>query len=567
MLAFDPMLAAQGGGYISTPKVVTVLVVLALWARLLTWADKDAPAAHLPRTLFNLANLGGMVVAFALFFYVPTFILGFLVLAILLGAEAGVYLAVRNKHVGLRDLQKQFRSFLEGFKSKKDSGAAAAGQVTIMGKDGKPLPVPESDSPDRAAYEAVQKALTDPIRKSAQRIDIAPDGDGMTIKYMVDNVSHVGGSIDRAAGTAAIAYMKWAGGMNIEDRRKPQTAVMKVVLDKQRHELRVQTAGTTAGEYLRMAVDPKGRHTFKLADLGFTELQRTAVQEMVKNPGGLVILSAPKGHGLTSLFYSILRSHDAFLEHAHTVEHDQEEDLEGITQNKLASSASAAEEAHQVDWVISQEPDVLGVSNVAGAQTAAHLIEFAKSKKRVYVCMRANSTFEALETWKKLVADTGLATESLRMVINGRVMRQLCEACKEGFAPDPAMLKKLNLSPERATTLYKAREQPIKDAKGNPVPCEFCHDLRYKGRVGVFEILTVDGEVKASLDAGKSLSQAFRKQKGRYLQEEALERVEHGQTSVQEVLRVLKPAPEGEAKPAARAAPAAAAAPVRNRAK
>ncbi|HZK79869.1 MAG TPA: ATPase, T2SS/T4P/T4SS family [Humisphaera sp.] len=457
MLAFDPMLAvAQGGGYISTVKVIPVLILLALWARMLTWADKDAPAAHLPRIPFNLANLCGMIIAFALFFFVPTFIVGFLVLLIIFGIEAGVYLGIRHKHVGLKDLQKQFKAFLEGFKGgEKDETKLAAGKVTIMGKDNKALPIPESDSPDRPAYDAIQNALLDAIRKGAQQIDLTPEGEGMSVKYVIDNFAHSGGSLDRATGAAAISYVKWAGGLNIEDRRKPQTAVVKIIFERRRHELRVQTAGTTAGEYLRMIVDPKGRHTFKLADMGFTESQRTAVQTLVKDKGGLVILSTPKGHGLTSLFYSILRSHDAFLEHAHTVEHDQEEDLEGITQNKLPPAASASEEAHQVDWVISQEPDVLGVSNVTSAKTAAQLIEFAKGPKRVYVCMRANSTFDALESWKKLVADNALATESLRMVINGRVLRKLCEACKEGFTPDPTTLKKLNLSPERATTLYK----------------------------------------------------------------------------------------------------------------
>jgi type II secretory ATPase GspE/PulE/Tfp pilus assembly ATPase PilB-like protein len=135
------------------------------------------------------------------------------------------------------------------------------------------------------------------------------------------------------------------------------------------------------------------------------------------------------------------------------------------------------------------------------------------------------------------------------MVINGRVLRKLCLACKEAFNPDPATLKKLNLSADSGATLYKAREQPVRDAKGNPVPCDFCHDLRFKGREGVYEILLVDDEVKASVQANKPVSQAFRKQKGRYLQEEALRLVENGDTSVQEVLRVLKPAGESEAKP------------------
>ncbi len=570
MLALDHVLAAvRGGGYISTFKAIPVLLLLMLWGRLVAWADADAFAAHMPRVKLNIVNVIGMAVAFALFFLMPTFILSFLILLIVMGAEAGVYLSLRSKAVGLKDLDKEFKNWISQFTGGvKTTGETkvAAGQLSLMGKDGKPLPVPDKESPDRPAYDAIQQAFTGPITREAQQIDVAPEGDGMGIKYTVDNFVHRGGSIDRAVGAAAISYLKWAAGLNVEDRRKPQTGNMKVALDKAKHELKLQTAGTTAGEYLRVIVDPKIRHAYKLGELGFSESQKKLVDEMIKDRKGIVLLSAPKGHGLTSLFYTILRSHDAFIEHAQTIERDQEQDLEGITQNKLAANAAAGEEYKMVDWAISQEPHVLGISKIEDPKSAVALIDFAKTGQRVYVCLRANSTFEALEQWKRMVGDSAAASEALRMVINGRVLRKLCAACKEGFTPDPVTLKKLNLSGDKVSTLYKAREQPLRDAKGNPVTCEFCHDIRFKGRSGVFEILQVDDEMRQTLDANKPLPQAFRKQRGKYLQEEALLVVEKGDTSVQEVLRILKPAAEtAQAAPAAAARAPAAAAPTRNR--
>jgi type II secretory ATPase GspE/PulE/Tfp pilus assembly ATPase PilB-like protein len=574
MLAIDFVLAAErfvpAGGYISTIKVIPVLLLLLLWARLLGWADTDAQAAHLPRIKLNLINLSGMAVAFALFFVVPMFILAFPILLVVMGAEVGVYLMLRHKTVGLKDLDKQFKEWKKGIKG-KEKATAAAGRVAINGKDGKPLPIPEGDSPDRPAYDAIQKTLTTPLICGAQQVDLAPEGEAMAVKFVVDNFTHRGATIDFAEGQAAVSYIKWAGGLNVEDKRKPQTANVKVALDKDKHELKVQTAGTTAGEYLRIIVDPKIRHAYKLNALGFTEAQQKVVEELVKDhKGGIVLLSAPKGHGLTSLFYTILRSHDAFLEHAQTIEHDQEQDLEGITQTALPPNAPAGEEFKKIDWAISQEPHVLGVSRMLEPKSAAATIAFAKSGKRVYVCMRANSTFEAIDQWKRLAGgDSARATEALRMAINGRVLRKLCGACKEEFTPDPATLKKLNLSAEKVTTLFKARETAIRDAKGVAIPCTFCNDLKFKGRMGVYEVLIVDAELRQTLDANKPLNQAFRKQRGRYLQEEALTLVEKGDTSVQEVLRILKPAPEGAtAAPASSAAPAGRAAPgkaVRNR--
>lgn len=552
MLAFDHVLAAgaavTAGGYISLMKVIPPLALLFIWARLVSWADEDARVSHLPRTILNIANVIALVIGFGVFFLLPTFILALLGLLAVMGADVGIYLFLRNKEVGLSDLQGQVNKIASGIKEKgTPSKGKAAGRTAIMGKDGKPLPVPDSDSPDRPSYDAVQSVLSDPISRGASQIDITPEGENMAVRATIDTYPHKSPDLARAVGADLIAYMKWAGGLSLEERRKPQTATLKATIDGEKHELKIQTAGTTAGEHLRVIVDPKIRHSFKLPELGFSDAQRKVVEDLIQDRSGIVLLSAPKGHGLTSLLYTLIRSHDIFMEHAQTIEHDQEQDIEGVTQNKLAPNASAAEEFKLVDWAISQEPHILGVSRVTDPRCAASLAEFGKSGKRAYVCLRANSTFEAIEQWKRLAGSSGEAIDAVKLVINSRVIRKLCPACKEGFAPDPATLKKLGMTADRVSTLYKAREQPIKDSRGNPVPCEFCKDLRYKGRVGVYETLVIDSELRQVLDAGKPMNQAFRKQRGRYMQEEALALVEHGETSVQEVLRVLKPVAEGAA--------------------
>jgi general secretion pathway protein E len=245
--------------------------------------------------------------------------------------------------------------------------------------------------------------------------------------------------------------------------------------------------------------------------------------------------------GLTNLSYSVLRSHDAFLEHIQTIERDPEEDLEGITQTKLAANAPAAEEYKQVDWVISQDPTAIFVNKLEDPRSAADLVNYAKSGKRVYVALRAASTFEALTQWRKIVADDTLAVDVLKMVINGRVLRKLCNNCKVGYAPDPGTLRKLGMNPEKVTQLFQARTTPQRDAKGNPVACEFCQELRYAGRTGVFEIMTVDDDLRQAVIGNKPIEPVFRKQRSRFLQEEALALVEKGDTSVQEVKRILRP--------------------------
>jgi type II secretory ATPase GspE/PulE/Tfp pilus assembly ATPase PilB-like protein len=534
--------AIDVGGYISVWKLIPVLLVLLVWTKLLTWVDKDSPAAHLPRETINIGLLCGMVAAFAMFFLLPVgFLIAFPILLLVAGIEAGAYLAIRHKQVGLGDLRSQFEAWLKGFNKKKDKVVVIPNMVSLMGKTGAINPPPQED-PTRPAFDAMQSALSEPLLKGADQIDVAPAGDGLAVKYFVDGFGYKGASLEREAGAAAIGMVKGAAGLEVDQKRKPQRGTVKATIEGKKLELRVDTAGSTAGEYMRLIADFKNRHAFTMDKVGLSDDQMAQMKALVKDKTGLVIVSAPKSQGLTSLLYAIIRAHDAFLEHIHTVERAPEVDLEGITQNKLAANATGADEQKSAGWVISQDPDVILVSKVESTQTARELIAYAR-EKRVYVGIQAGSTFDAINAWRKLVGDDKTAAAELKYVINGRVLRKLCMACKVGYTPDPATLRKLNLDPNRVKELYQARTEPLRDPKGNPIPCEFCHDLRFKGRVGVFETFPIEEDAREVVAAGAQpgpMKAVFRKQKARYLQEEALALVEKGDTSVQEVLRVLK---------------------------
>jgi general secretion pathway protein E len=539
----------QVGGYVSALKTIPVILVLLLWARLLTWVDKDAPAAHLPRAGINTAFLGGMILAFFLLLFLPGFVIAFPAFLAIMLIEAAVYLSVRSKHVGLADLKEQFNDWLASFKSEKKKGKDLPNQVQVISKDGGPVTPPDSEDPERPAYDALQNAMIEPLRKGSEQIDITPSESGAAVKYAVDGVPYRGTTIDRGLAPGVAAFLKKAAGLDVNDRRKPQRGTLKLGMDGKRTEFRVDTAGSTAGEFVRLLADPKTRHNFKLDTLGFSDAQKATLKELIHDRQGVVLVSAPKGMGLTSTLYGILRGHDAFLEHIHTIERVPEVDLEGITQNKLAPNVTPAEEYKQASWVMSQEPEVVMISKVEDSRSASELIRYAAENRRVYVGIQAPSTFDALAAWRKLVGDDRLAVKNLKLIVNERVLRKLCNACKVGYTPDPNTLRKLGMNPDKATTLYQARTEPLRDQKGNPVPCEFCKDLRFKGRTGVYEFFVIDDEAREQIAAGASGNQlraVFRKQRGKFLQEEALALVEKGETSVQEVLRVMK---GGEAAP------------------
>jgi len=530
------------GDYVSAWKAAPVLVLLLIWVRLLTWVDKDAVAAHMKRVEINMGLMLGLVLAFGLFFYLPNFWLALAVLLVLMGIEAGVYLYLRHQKVGLGDLSEQFHAWLSGLRGKKPEPKAPPGELQFVGRGGQNLYPPDAESPDRPGYDGLQKILTNPMKRGLERLEIVPGEGAGAIHFWIDGMKYSGGLMERAESAATIEYAKRAAGLDIKERRKPQKGMMKVGVNGTRVDLEVRTAGSATGESMQLLADPRNRHNLKLADLGFSEAQLKILKESIADNTGIVLVSAPRGQGRTTLLYGLLRAHDVFLQHIHTIEREPEEDLEGITQNKLTLASTNSEEAKLAGWVVSQEPDVILLPEVRDARTAATLIQFA-AEKRVYVGMTAGSTFEAVTQWRKLVGDDKLAMKNLKLAIAGRVVRKLCMACKVGYRPDAGTLRKLNMDPEKVGQLFQARSSPLRDPKGNPLVCEFCHDLHYKGRVGVYELLVVNDDVRQAILGGEgsgALKTAFRKQRGRYLQEQALAQVEAGNTSVQEVLRVLR---------------------------
>jgi type II secretory ATPase GspE/PulE/Tfp pilus assembly ATPase PilB-like protein len=528
-------------GYLNPYKAGALVVILMIWVRLLAWIDKDTSVARLPREIMNAGMFVALAAGYMLFFFMPQFSVA---LSALLGCfvlSIGTYIAIRAKSVGLSDLKLQLINWWNGmFKRGPREAKAKAGQILFVNADGTPQEPPTEEDPERLGYDSAQTLLVTPLKRTAERIEVVA-ADTPLNAHLVDGMKYDGEAMDRAAAGAAIQYLKGLAGLDLNERRKPQTGNFKTVFSSRRLPIQITTQGNATGESAKLVVDPKNRYSTKFENLGFTESQLEIFKKTMEDPTGVVLLSAPKAQGLTTLAYGVIRAHDAFMFHIHTIERGPEADLEGITQNALAATASGAEEAKSVSWVVSQEPDIVMLTTIEDRNSAQDLAKYA-AEKRAYVCLRAGNTFDTLAQWRKMVADDNLAMKNLRLIVSGRLVRRLCEACKIGYTPDPTQLRKLNMS-ESVGNLFAARKEPMRDAKGNVVPCQFCNDLGFKGRMGIFEFFQIDDEVRKIVAAGGSdaqLKQAFRKQRGLLLQEVALGQVKVGETSLEEVLRVLR---------------------------
>jgi general secretion pathway protein E len=534
------------GGYISLVKVLVVLVFAVIWWRLLTWLDKDVQAARLPRETVNLGMVGGFVLAFLLVLLLPGFWIALPVFLLIFGAEIGIYLGLRSKQVGLKDLKAELQNIkLFGSSGKvRPEIEDVPGMVSLATKDGRHMPTPPAGSPERQTYDLVQMMVTEPLRRGMERMELIPTEATMTSQYWVDGVVYTGSQFSKAGVAAAVTMLKRLAMLDMNEKRKPQAGIIQATVDGKRLEVQVQTAGSASGESLRLVVAPKHRHDLKLEQLGLTAAQLQVVQGAIRDgSGGVVLIAVPKGQGLTSIEYGIIRQHDAFLTHIHAIERDAEDDLEGVTQDNIPKSASPQDELEKTQWVISQEPDAILMASVQNPKSARELVAFAEPGKRVYIGLRSASAVDAINDWRTLIGDDDLAMKSLRMVIAGRVVRKLCPACKQPYQPDPETLRKFNLDHAKSQQFFQARTQPMRDQKGNLIPCTFCAEMRYKGRQGVYEVMEISEEIRQAVlqnATAKQLMGLFRKMRGRFLQEQALDLVEQGVTGMQEVIRAMR---------------------------
>jgi general secretion pathway protein E len=247
--------------------------------------------------------------------------------------------------------------------------------------------------------------------------------------------------------------------------------------------------------------------------------------------------------------YSITRSHDAFLQNIQLLEYERELDIDNVTQRTHEPQAEMTF-ADDLLKITRADPDVVILPEIRDRNAAVTTAQAAGGKVKFFVAIQANDVLDALRKWLALVGDPKVVARGQLAVINQRLVRKLCEACKAAYKPDPERLRKINMPPDRV--LYRPPE-PQYDKHGNPIICQGCGGTGYVGRTAVFSILPIDDGLRQVLLNGGALNeiQAYVSNVGGLnLQQQAMHKVLDGTTSIEEVARVTRPA-----QPAAGAAP------------
>lgn len=545
--------ATDVGGYLSIWKILVVLVVVFLWCQATVWVDRDTDVVKTQRERWNMIVLSGAAVGFLWLFVPPweggKFYLGIGGFALIAGGPILGYVVHRNSRVtpANRILTPAHAKRLIA----REGGGAAMPKshkgvrVTLSNHEGD-FVEPPSDPEELKAFDQAQDFLYDVLWRRASEVDLVPGKERYRMLLKIDGVAtEDSDGVDPEEAEALIRFLKTHAGLNLEEVRRPQTGRITAKLlaeDKDHGHTEVITSGTTAGERLRLRVQ-SGPVLMRLHEIGIAEPRLEHVKGFLGKKNGLVILSAPKEHGLTTTEYAIIKSHDAYINNIHALEREVLVEVDNITQQVFEGTNKDVDHARMLQSVLRREPDIVLVAECDDRDTARVATQVAADDRKIYLGMHAKDSFSALRRYLAWVEDNKLVAKSLLGVVNQRLVRVLCTECREAFLPDPATLKKLNLPADKIERFYRPPTGEQTTKRGKPVVCQNCRGSGYLGRTGVFEVLVVDDAVRKLIAGGAPLEHVkaeCRKKKMLYLQEEGLLKVIEGTTSMQEVLRCLK---------------------------
>ena len=543
--------AAPLGEYIAIWKIIIFILLFGLWAWVGQWIDHDAAAVRTKRQFWNYIYMGSGVFAFLMWFLLPAPFIVVCPLFIVVWSTVSItYVVHRNARVP-RDkkiLTPEHIRFVLSREGKKEIEA----RLTFISSNNNTLPAPIREDPEYSGYVTAENLVYDISTRRVSKAEGIPTGENYQMRYMIDGVVGNAGDQERVEMDGCISYLKAVGGLEVEDRRRPQTGQFAILMGQDRIDWRIQTAGSTRGEKLVLELLEEQK-TFGLDALGFNSNQLEKIQALVNESRGIVIVCGTKGCGQSTTLYSLIRCSDAFIQNVHTLELKTLTDLDNITQHIVEDGDSAKNGARMLQSILRSDPDVVMVGFCNDPEMPKVGTRAVSEGKKLYFGIEAPSTFHALQSWLKMVEDNRRVSKTLLAILSQRLIRKLCPECRQAYQPDAALLKKLNLPADRIKQFFRPGEVEY-TKKGVPILCPNCQGTGYFGRTAVFETLFItDGLRKLIRENApiNAIRAQYRKDKMLYLQEEAIRKVIDGTTSIQEVLRVTaeKPAQSGARKP------------------
>ncbi len=431
----------------------------------------------------------------------------------------------------------------EGTESEKDKAAKEAQETAEKKK--------KADQELKTLQEAILAAnvpqmvlmlISYALSLGASDIHIEPMENQVRLRYRIDGVLRIIVEYPLNLHPAVVSRIKIMSNLKIDEQRIPQDGRAEVTTKEGRTmDLRVSTLPTVNGEKIVMRIQDKSRKIPELMELGIKGISLENILEALKMPNGIIINTGPTGSGKTTTLYSCMNRINTPDINIMTIEDPVEIQLDGLAQSQVH---------HEIDYnfatgmraALRQDPDVIMVGEMRDKETADTAIEAALTGHLVFSTLHTNSAVESITRLLNMGVHDYLLNSTIRLIIAQRLVRRICEHCKEPAETPPEMMA---LVKKALSTLYIENQvapdllEKMQFYKGKG--CDKCNNIGYKGRVGLYEVFKMNNELRKLISEHApiiDLEDAAKKGGMITLEQYGILRALEGMTTLDEVYRV-----------------------------
>jgi len=339
----------------------------------------------------------------------------------------------------------------------------------------------------------VDKLIKNGVRQRASDIHVEPLTDRVRVRYRMDGHCREVQSIPKALQGPVLSRLKIMANMDMAEKRRPQDGRIAMEVDGREIDFRVSALPAYHGESLVMRILDREYGLVSLRELGLDASDLARFERLIKRPNGIFLVTGPTGSGKTTTLYAALRKLNRPDVKILTAENPVEYNISGINQSDVKRGIGLTF-GRILRSMLRQAPDIILVGEIRDIETAEIAIQAALTGHLVFSTLHTNDAPSAITRLVDMGVKRFLVSTAVMAVLAQRLVRVLCEECKEPHVPEPIQLRAAGLSPEQieGRTIYRA------------VGCPSCQGIGYKGRKGIFELFEMDNTLREMTFKGAS---------------------------------------------------------------
>jgi type IV pilus assembly protein PilB len=384
-------------------------------------------------------------------------------------------------------------------------------------------------SAEAPVVKLVNIIISQAILDRASDIHIEPEEKSLRVRYRIDGILHESLSPPKHLQAAIISRIKILADLDIAESRVPQDGRFQVSMNDREIDLRVSTLPTVHGENVVLRILDKSSIMIGLEDLGFGQDLLAQFQRILSSSYGIILVSGPTGSGKTTTLYSALQSINTPDKNIITVEDPVEYRLKMIRQSQVNLKAGLTFAAG-LRSILRQDPDIIMVGEIRDSETAKIAVESALTGHLVLSTIHTNDAPGGLTRLTEMGVEPFLTASSTVGVLAQRLVRRLCDNCKKPYQPSSAILSELDLpTDDNEFVFYKGEG------------CQNCKNTGYKGRIGIYEIMTMNETIRdlcLQNASSEQIKKAALESGMRSLRQDGILKAIEGVTTLEEVFRV-----------------------------